>query len=333
MPWLHAEVVLAGVDSLSMRHGRAYPARAVGRSLLLATLGAATLACTAPRQSAEPPAALAAGAPARGSLFIVGGGPRPSELMRHFVALAGGPGRARIVVFPMATASAAEVGPALAREFEQLGAGAWSLNLSRDDALREAAVRGLDSATGIWFSGGDQNRIMAVLRATPVAAAVRARFAAGAVVGGTSAGAAVLTTPMITGEERRPGGSRPDTSQNWLTIAADNVVTAEGLGLLEGAIVDQHFLRRRRHNRLISLVLEQPEKIGVGIDESTALVVEPTGWWSVVGAGAIVIYDARRGAVTAAGSPLLGARDVRMHVLPSGGRFDPRSGRAELPGR
>jgi cyanophycinase len=253
--------------------------------------------------------------------------------MRRFVELAGGAGRARIVVFPMATGSAAEVGPALAREFEQLGARAWSLNLSRKEAMLDSVARGLDSATGIWFSGGDQNRTMAVLARTPVAAAVQSRYLAGAVIGGTSAGAAVMTTPMITGEERRPGGGRPDTSQNWLTIEAGNVVTADGLGLLESAIVDQHFLRRRRHNRLMSLVLEQPAKIGVGIDEGTALVVEASGWWTVVGESSAVIYDARQGVVTPSGSPVLGARDVRVHVLPPGGRFNPRSGRAELPGR
>jgi cyanophycinase len=252
--------------------------------------------------------------------------------MQRFVDLAGGRGRARIAVLPMASASAAEVGRAQARELQELGASAWSLDLSREQAMDPAVARGLDSATGIWFSGGDQNRLMAVLHASPVAEAIRSRYAAGAAVGGTSAGAAVMTTPMITGDERRPGGDRPDTSQNWLTVSADNVATAEGLGLLQGAIVDQHFLRRRRHNRLMSLVLEHPDRIGVGIDEATALVVEPNGWWSVVGQSAVVIYDARPGDVTQDGA-VLGARDVRMHVLPGGSRFDPGSGRAVLPAR
>ncbi len=213
----------------------------------------------------------------------------------------------------------------------KLGARAWVLDLSREQAMTESAARGLDTATGIWFTGGDQSRIMSVLRGSPVAAAIRARYRGGAVVGGTSAGAAVMTTPMITGDERRPGGDRPDTTQSWTTIAADNVVTAEGLGLLEGAIVDQHFLRRRRHNRLISLVLERPQLVGVGIDESTALVVEPNGWWSVIGQSAAVIYDARRAVVTARGARVLGARDVRLHVIPAGGRFQPRTGAAEVP--
>jgi cyanophycinase len=203
--------------------------------------------------------------------------------------------------------------------------------LSREQAMHDSVGRGLDSATGIWFSGGDQNRIMTVLQGSPVAAAIRRRYVAGAVIGGTSAGAAVMTTPMITGNERRPGGERPDTSQNWITIAADNVVTADGLGLLENAIVDQHFLRRRRHNRLMSLVLEHPDHIGVGIDESTALVVDSTGAWSVIGRSSVIVYDARQGEVTRRDGLLLGGRDVRVHVLPAGSKFDPRSGRAELP--
>ena len=276
-------------------------------------------------------AAAPAGPPALGSLVIVGGGPRPPEIMQRFVELAGGPGRASIVVFPMASGAADEVGAAQARELERLGARSWSVNLSRAQAMHDSVARLLDSATGIWFSGGDQNRITSVLGGSPVEAAIRARYRAGAVVGGTSAGAAVMTTPMITGDERRPGGDRRDTTQSWITIAADNVVTANGLGLLEGAIVDQHFLRRRRHNRLMSLVLERPNLVGAGIDESTALVVEPSGWWSVIGSGSVVIYDARGGVVTSRAAPVLGGRDVRVHVLPPGSRFDPRSGRAELP--
>ena len=252
--------------------------------------------------------------------------------MQRFVELAGGRGRARVVVFPMASGAPAEVGAAQVRELTELGARSWSLALTREQAMQDSVARGLDSATGIWFSGGDQSRIVAVLGGSPVEAAIRARYRAGAVVGGTSAGAAVMTTPMITGEERRPGGDRPDTTQSWITIAAENVVTVDGLGLLDGAIVDQHFVRRRRHNRLMSLVFERPQLIGVGIDESTALVVEPRGEWSVVGRSSVVIYDARRGAVTPRAAAVLGARDVRLHVLPPGGRFDPRSGRATLPG-
>lgn len=267
---------------------------------------------------------------AEGSLLIVGGGPMPAELNERFVALAGGAGKARIVVFPMATADTGG-GPGKAAQLRGLGADATSLQLTREQAMQEASARLLDGVTGIWFVGGDQNRITAALAGTPVERAIRERYRAGAVVGGTSAGAAVMSAQMITGDERRPGGSRPASGGDaaWMTIDRENVVVAPGLGLLPGVIVDQHFVRRRRHNRLLSLVLERPERLGVGIDESTAIEVGPDGRWTVRGASTAVIYDARDARVTAAGT--LGASGVRMHLLPAGGVFDPATGTARLP--
>jgi len=224
-----------------------------------------------------------------------------------------------------------ETGPETVDELRKNGVTAWSLNLTRADAMNPETVRGLDSATGIWFPGGDQVRIMTVLDGTPTAAAIRARYTAGAVVGGTSAGAAVMSTPMITGDERAPGGVRRDTTQSFITIARQDVVVTNGLGLLENAIVDQHFLRRKRSNRLVSVVLEHPSMLAIGIDESTALVVEPGKPWSIIGESAALVYDARRATVTSPSAPVLGATEVRMHVLPAGSTFDPESGVARLP--
>jgi cyanophycinase len=274
--------------------------------------------------------ASASSAAPRGSLVIVGGGPRGVAITDKFIALAGGVGHARILVLPMAS-SLPETGPESVEEFRKRGVAAWSMNLTREQAMDAATARTLDSATGIWFPGGDQVRIMAVLDGTPTAAAIRARYADGAVIGGTSAGAAVMSTPMITGDERSPGGSRRDTTQSFITIAREDVVTSSGLSLVPGAIVDQHFLRRRRHNRLISLVLEHPSLLGIGIDESTALVIEPGHRWSIIGESAAIVYDARHAHITPANGPILGATDLRMHVLPSGSTFDPATSDAELP--
>ena len=158
------------------------------------------------------------------------------------------------------------------------------------------------------------------------------RFAAGAVVGGTSAGAAVLSSPMITGDEEKPGGARPaeDSTDHWMTIARNDVITQQGFDFLRIAIVDQHFVRRRRHNRLLSLVLESSQKLGVGIDESTALRIGPDGIWRVLGASVAVIYDARHAVVTPA-SKTLGASGIVSHILPAGSTFNPRTGVARLP--
>jgi cyanophycinase len=143
-----------------------------------------------------------------------------------------------------------------------------------------------------------------------------------------------MSTPMITGDEKKPGGDRPlakDSPDAWITIARDDVVTAGGFDLLPGAIVDQHFVRRRRNNRLLSTVLEHPDRIGVGIDESTALEVGPDGSWRVLGASVAVVFDARNARITPADAKVLGTEGVRLHVLPAGSRFDPRSGEAKLP--
>jgi cyanophycinase len=162
--------------------------------------------------------------------------------------------------------------------------------------------------------------------------AIRARFAAGAVVGGTSAGAAVLSTPMITGDERLPGGARPpsDSTEHWLTIARNDVITENGFSFVTNAIIDQHFVRRRRSNRLLGLVLESTQRLGVGIDESTALEIGPDGIWHVLGASVAVVFDARRARITPAAATL-GASGITTHILPAGSRFDPRTGVATLP--
>jgi cyanophycinase len=271
---------------------------------------------------------------ARGTLFIVGGGPRPPQMMQQFIELAGGRGKARILVFPMATADTG-TGPALAAEMRRLGAvSAWSVPATRAqaDSASGSVVAAVDSATGIWFAGGDQNRIMRAIGGTPVERAIKRRYQGGAVVGGTSAGAAVMSATMLTGDERRPGGARPlaqDSRDAFVTIDRANVVTTPGLGLLPGAIVDQHFLRRRRHNRLMSLVLERPERFGVGVDESTVLVIEPSGRWRVIGESSVVVYDGRLAYVTKQGP--LGGTGVAVHVLPAGSTYDPRTNAVTFP--
>lgn len=266
----------------------------------------------------------------KGTLYIVGGGPQPPALVREFVDLATQNGKSRIVVFGMASEEGKTGGESKARELRALGADAVSLWVQHGDADADSVVQVVRGATAVWFIGGDQSKLTAALGGSRTAAAIVERYRAGAVIGGTSAGAAVMSAIMITGDERHPGALRPDTSLTLGTIDRDNIVTAAGFGLIENAIIDQHFLRRRRHNRLISLVLEHEPHLGVGIDESTALVVGADGNWRVNGASVAVIYDARKSAITSAGTPL-GATSVTMHVLPAGSRFNPKTGVATLP--
>lgn len=304
----------------------------------VAVLVASTLACggrASPSMGAAPVSAsgaAAASAPTRGTLFIVGGGAQPIALVRDFVALAGGAGHARIVVIPMASEEAESGGREKADDLRALGASAFVLNIAREQALTDSVAHLVDSATGIWFNGGDQARLTAVLLGTPTLRALQARYRAGAVIGGTSAGAAIMSDSMITGNQRRPeADSVGYYGDEFPSIARGAIQITPGLGFLHGVIVDMHFIRRERANRLLAAVLERPSLIGVGIDEGTAVRVDPDGRWTVLGRSAAVVYDAREARVTAPGAPRLGATAVRLHVLPAGSTYDPRTGRAMLP--
>ncbi|WP_396216480.1 cyanophycinase [Gemmatimonas sp.] len=263
----------------------------------------------------------------RGTLFIVGGGTQPAALVEDFVKRSGG-SSARIVVFAMASASGERSGEAKAKDLQALGAQARNIWITRAQADNDSIVQLLDGVTGVWFGGGDQNRLAAALRGSKVERAIRARYNAGAVVGGTSAGAAVISSPMITGEELL----RKDTTETWTRVKRGTVQVDSGFSYITNAVIDQHFLRRKRHNRLMSLVLADAPHLGIGIDEGTALIVEPSGLWRIAGASAALIIDAREATRTAADRDVLGASNVRMHLLPDGATFDPKSGKAALGG-
>lgn len=265
----------------------------------------------------------------KGHLLIVGGGSQPEALVQQFVDLAGGSGKARIAVVPMASSEAQATGDEKAEELRGLGATVTVLNLVRAQAESAQYARQLDSMTGIWFTGGDQTLLVPVLIGTPVLEAIKARYRAGAVVGGTSAGAAIMSDSMITGNQRRPdslgyyGDEYPAVSRSFIEIT-------RGFGFLPGTIVDQHFLRRERHNRLLSAVLERPSMLGIGIDEGTAVEVEPDGRWRVRGRSAVSIYDARGATITPSGAPVLGASGMRLSLLPPGSLYDPKNGKVIL---
>jgi cyanophycinase len=279
-----------------------------------------------------PSSAGAQGHAKRGYLFIVGGGPQSAAMVQRFVDLAGG-AKAKIVVFAMASSDGKASGEEKAEDLRKLGADAHAYYIDHDQANSDSMERNMKGVTGVWFGGGDQVLLTRALLGTRVAKAIHERYEMGAVVGGTSAGAAVMSNPMLTGEERHPGGVRPpsDTSEHYMTIARANTELVPGFGLIKGALIDQHFLRRRRHNRFISAVLDTPAHLGVGIDESTALIVHPDGHWSVMGESAASVYDARRAKITPPGAPVLGESGLILTVLPSGGSYYPATGKVVLP--
>jgi len=265
-----------------------------------------------------------------GHLFILGGGDRPASLMTEFITLAGGPEHARILVLPMASGVPDTTGMEQAESFRALGVRqvSWAM-FDREQAERGDPLPLLEGVTGVFFSGGDQSRLTAVVLHTPVHERLRALYRDGAVIGGTSAGAAVMSRIMITGEERGESASRSPFG----TVRAATVVTTEGLGFVTDLIIDQHFIARRRWARLLSVVLEHPSAVGVGIDEATAIIVGSGQGFRVAGAGTVVVIDARRaGEVSADQHGNLGATGITLHLLQNGDSFSLESGEAPVRG-
>lgn len=254
----------------------------------------------------------------KGNLIIIGGGSRGPDLMQPIILLAGGE-KSKIVYFPMAS----ELGDQLAGEriadLKKYGAGTvLYLNITRQQADSDSILALLDGVTGVYFGGGDQSRLTRALRGTKVEKRLHELYQNGAVLAGTSAGAAVMSSIMLTGDQKRPAR---DSSFN--SIEAENIVTTEGFGFVDDVIVDQHFLIRRRNNRLVSAVLEHPTKIGIGIDEATAIWIKPDHTFEVLGKSAAVVFNATASRVErdAAGVGLRAA-DIQMSVLRSGSIYD-----------
>lgn len=236
--------------------------------------------------------------------------------MKKFVELAGGP-QALIVVLPTASEDPDYVQRILKSFKKEHGCqNVKLLNVKTPpDALRTDYAQAVQNAGGIFFTGGDQTRILRVLKDSPLLSAIREAYARGAVVGGTSAGTACMSPLMITGEG------------NFDVVRPGAVELWPGLGLFAGTIVDQHHLARRRFNRLLTVILEHPELLGVGIDEDTAIWVQPTGSLQVLGASSVLVVDAGRAhvrTVPAEGElpPRFSASSLVLHVLSAGDTFD-----------
>lgn len=202
-----------------------------------------------------------------GTLVIAGGSRLPDDALAAFHEAAGGIDAARLVVIPTASSRADDPDEQDGFLAPWRDDGIESVSLlhtrNRQVAAAEGFTEPLEQATSVWISGGSQDRLTAAYGGTPVQAALHDVLARGGVVGGTSAGAAVMGDPMI---ER--GSTVPEIGP--------------GFGLLQGVVVDQHFTERGRITRLRGALASFPDHAGLGIDERTALVVRD-GLVTVVG--------------------------------------------------
>jgi cyanophycinase len=251
----------------------------------------------------------------KGNLVLIGGGDKPKEAMAKFVELGGGPS-APIVAIPTASEEP-DTGAYYVKLFkEEHGCtNVTALEIkTREDAARPDYVDLARKARGVFFGGGDQSRITRALLDTPVGEAIAAAYEGGAVVGGTSAGTACQSALMITGEG------------DFKVIRANSVELTRGLGFFRGVIVDQHFTARQRSNRLISVILEHPDLLGVGVDEDTAVWVRPDNTFQVIGASCVMVLDAKGAPIARQpgekGHDLLGVHGLHVDILLPGEEYD-----------
>jgi len=252
-----------------------------------------------------------------GNLVIIGGGKRPAEVLDKITELAGGE-KAKFAIIPMASSVPEEVGNELLEEFTDAGVkNVVVINCDSSGADSDSVLFLMEGVTGVYFSGGDQNNLTKALLGTKLIEKIHQIYNSGGVISGTSAGAAVMSEIMITGDELL---NDPDR-ESFSTIRAGNIKTTEGFGFVKSAIIDQHFVYRKRHNRLLSVMLENPELLGIGIDESTCIWVKSDNTFEVMGKSQVIVYDAGETEIVKNGEGWFGAKSVKMHILLSGDKY------------
>ena len=253
----------------------------------------------------------------RGWIVPIGGAENKENdrrVLARFVAVSGG-AAADIVVIPTAS-RLHETGPLYEKLFRELGAARVSVMDfdTRRDCREPNRLSRLEEASGIFFTGGNQLRLTTLLGGTPVATMIRRRNAAGVTVGGTSAGASILSEHMIAfGDE----GS---------SVISGSVRLAPGLGLTNRFVIDQHFRQRDRLGRLITALAYNPFAVGIGLDEDTAVFIGPDETLEVEGSGGVTIVDAKDTTFSSMDSVSEGQPvcmlGLQVHVLVAGATFN-----------
>jgi cyanophycinase len=213
-------------------------------------------------------------------LFVVGGGKRPPDAVKRFVEWAGKE-KANILAVTWASGVADESFEALKKDFTAAGAANVTHAATRplDATKRVQFMEQLEKATALFFSGGDQNRIMDVLADEELLKLLREKYSKGMPFGGTSAGAAAISDPMMTGDA------------DLKILDGSKVGVRRGLGLIPNVMFDQHFLVRQRHNRLFGFVMKNPAFLGIGIDEDNAVLISDNRALEVAGTTWVMFID------------------------------------------
>jgi cyanophycinase len=217
--------------------------------------------------------------PSKGSLVIVGGGKVGPKIIERFVALAGGPD-ASFVVFPTAGEDNQINPDETKKKFsERFGVKNVTVLHTRDRAIADSAdfVTPLQSASGVWFEGGRQWRLADAYLGTRTEREVKEVLTRGGVIAGTSAGATIIGSYLVRGA--------PEGNTTMMSPGHE-----QGFGLVRNTAIDQHLITRHREKDLVAVIETHPGLLGIGIDESTAIVVQGDRF-DVIGESKVAIYD------------------------------------------
>ncbi|MCJ0742646.1 cyanophycinase [Pedobacter montanisoli] len=207
----------------------------------------------------------------KGKLFIIGGGTRSDALIKDLVNTAEFRANDYIIVLPMASEEPDTGFKYINQQLKKHTAlKVRNFNFAKHDVNDSKWIDSLKKARMIYILGGDQSRFMKSVLNTPVYTAIHEAYKNGSTIAGTSAGAAVMSRYMITGKQLLESEYKETFNQ----LLDKNIEFSEGLGLLQNTIIDQHFIKRNRYNRLISALADKPTFTCVGIDEGTAIVVK-----------------------------------------------------------
>ncbi len=283
-----------------------------------------------------------ASAARHGTCVIIGGALRADNapVFQRLIQAGGGIKKCRFVVLASASHSvrgAVHFGEVLERygvSADQIAVLDIRPENSSKTAFDPKNVAEIHRATIVYFAGGEQERILQAMRKpgggdTPALAAIKDIFAHGSAVAGSSAGAAIMGPTMISAAGIRRAGLDEGMDALDFGLTSDDsrrgLLVTSGLGFFASGIVDQHFNQSRgRLGRLARVAAEKKIHLGFGVDENTAMVVEPNGVMEVVGAGCVTIVDAS--AATCDDGPL-GCRihGLRLSCIQMGDRFDPKT--------
>ncbi|CAM4051816.1 cyanophycinase [Flavobacterium weaverense] len=253
----------------------------------------------------------------KGKLFIIGGGDRSDALMTQLISVAELTTKDYIVVLPMSSGEPIESFNYFKSQFKKLTPNPIiMMNYDKTMVNNKVLNDSLQNAKLIFISGGDQTRFMDVVKNTSVYTAIHKAYENGSTIAGTSAGAAVMCQHMITGNQKL----QTKYSETFDNIRYDNLETTVGLGLIKNVIIDQHFMKRSRYNRLISALVEFPDHIGIGIDESTALIVRNKEI-EIAGESEVIVVKKPKGIIKSRKNNLVSIKNLEMAIYFEGQKF------------